>query len=314
MYFGSVKFFRHLIVGVLCTYLVGITVFGVVMLVRYNKLEAQYLQLQQSMKSSVEIDPAKSGDSSPGGATQEPAETTTKPAPTTTRPQNITTEFAYQGLYPDMVCQKVQVKPRASKTVYLTFDDGPVKNTEAVLDILKKHNIKATFFVVGNNLGNEGVRILKRVQSEGHTIGIHTQTHVYKTIYASVAAFLNDFNTVYEKVYAATGVRPTIFRFPGGSKNNFNKAVYQDIVNEMQRRNFVYYDWNVSGEDSVGNATKESIKRNVLNQALNKDNPIVLLHDTKTNTTAVLDEIITTLQANNFSFATLDPSVESVAF
>ena len=72
---------------------------------------------------------------------------------------------------------------RKEKVVYLTFDDGPSANTEKVLDILKKENVKATFFVTGNNPKYN--HLMKRAKEEGHAIGLHTYTHDYSKVYSS---------------------------------------------------------------------------------------------------------------------------------
>ena len=82
------------------------------------------------------------------------------------------------------------------KRVYLTFDDGPSDNTEEILDILKKYDVKATFFVVGNT-SEHGQELLKRIVEDGHSIGIHSYSHKYSSIYDSEEAFFEDFNKIY---------------------------------------------------------------------------------------------------------------------
>ena len=77
-------------------------------------------------------------------------------------------------------------------TVYLTFDDGPSDNTDAILDILAEKDVKATFFVVTQG-GGTAVDRLKRIAAEGHTLGMHSFTHKYQQIYSSVEAFLEDY-------------------------------------------------------------------------------------------------------------------------
>lgn len=67
------------------------------------------------------------------------------------------------------------------KIIYLTFDDGPSVMTDKVLDVLKENDVKATFFIIGNKIkGQEAV--VKRIYTEGHSIGLHTYTHTYKNI------------------------------------------------------------------------------------------------------------------------------------
>ena len=66
-----------------------------------------------------------------------------------------------------------------TKIIYLTFDDGPSKYTSELLDVLRKYNVKATFFVVNSYYSD----ILERMNEEGHAVGLHTYTHEYKNIY-----------------------------------------------------------------------------------------------------------------------------------
>ena len=110
------------------------------------------------------------------------------------------------------------------KTMYLTFDDGPSEeNTERVLDILKKRNIKATFFLVGENVERHP-EIVRRIVREGHTIGIHCYNHDYKALYQSAETYVEDFEHARRVVYETCGVEAQMFRFPGGSINNYNQC------------------------------------------------------------------------------------------
>lgn len=128
------------------------------------------------------------------------------------------------------------------KTMYLTFDDGPSReNTGAILDILKARDIKATFFVVGENV-RKYPEVARRIVEEGHTIGIHCNQHDYDRLYASVDSYLEDFQEAYDAVKEVTGVEAKLFRFPGGSINSHNKGVYQDIIEAMTEKGFIYYD------------------------------------------------------------------------
>ena len=82
------------------------------------------------------------------------------------------------------------------KVVYLTFDDGPTpQNTEKILAILKKNNIKGTFFVIGHNSD-----MYKRIVDEGHAIALHTYSHNYKEVYASEEAFFKDLYKILDAV------------------------------------------------------------------------------------------------------------------
>ena len=97
------------------------------------------------------------------------------------------------------------VNAMAEKTVYLTYDDGPSKNTPRILDVLKKYGVKATFFVIGKE-DEESLALYKRIVDEGHTIAVHTYSHKYHDIYQSVDAYLEDFEKVENLIYNTTGI------------------------------------------------------------------------------------------------------------
>ncbi|MBQ7463945.1 MAG: polysaccharide deacetylase family protein, partial [Lachnospiraceae bacterium] len=103
----------------------------------------------------------------------------------------------------------------SQKKAYLTFDDGPSVNTEKILDILKEHNVRATFFVCGTVDGNENLRKLyKKIVDEGHTIAMHSYSHRYGTLYASAKSFEDDLDKIHSLIYNETGVDARLYRFP----------------------------------------------------------------------------------------------------
>ena len=193
------------------------------------------------------------------------------------------------------------------KTMYLTFDDGPSEeNTAAVLDILKARGIKATFFVVGENV-RKHPEIARRIVEEGHTIGIHCNHHNYKEIYASVNSYLEDFQAAYDAVYEVTGVEVKLFRFPGGSINAYNKDVYEDIIAKMTERGFTYFDWNGCLEDASKNTTPAQLIQNARQSTLDRKKVVMLAHDIVYNTTLCLDELI-----DQFPEYRMEPLTEDV--
>ncbi len=225
-------------------------------------------------------------------------------------------EIAYQTLYPELMLEPLKGYTQENK-VYLTFDDGPSERTVEILDVLAQRNIKATFFVVGSNLKSErGQEILRRIAEEGHTIGIHTDSHQYRSIYASVEAYLEDFEKVFRKVYEITGVKPEIFRFPGGSVNGYNGAIYQELIAEMMRRGFSYYDWNVSSADATGNIAASTIEKNCISGVRSYRRSIVLMHDSgaKNSTVQALPGVLDTLIAEGYKFAPLNRETMPVTF
>ncbi|MCM1025090.1 MAG: N-acetylmuramoyl-L-alanine amidase [Roseburia sp.] len=193
------------------------------------------------------------------------------------------------------------------KTMYLTFDDGPSEeNTSKVLDILKERGIKATFFVVGENVRMHP-EVARRIVEEGHTIGIHCNRHDYEEIYESAESYLADFQEAYDTVLEITGVEVKFFRFPGGSINCYNEEVYEEIIAEMTERGFTYFDWNGSLEDAVSKSTPEKLVENAVKSTLGRKKVVMLAHDIVYNTTLCLEELI-----DSFPEYRMEPLTEEV--
>lgn len=224
---------------------------------------------------------------------------------------------AYQSLYPDFYApQALDATVSKAKTAYLTFDDGPSDNTDTILQTLQEEGVKATFFVIGHSDEKELGR-MRRIVQEGHTIGMHSYSHSYKKIYASVEAFLEDMYQVFKLIRDTTGVTPTCFRFPGGSINGYNKAVYKDIKAEMMRRGFVPYDWNVSSGDAGSDGyPPEQLIQNVLGGISGKTRAIVLMHDSaaKKTTAQAVRQMIEGIRDKGFSLEPLDHHVKPILF
>ena len=224
--------------------------------------------------------------------------------------------FSYQQAYPDLYVQANEQTVPHEGTVYLTFDDGPSPTTLELLDVLDTFNVKASFFLVGTAV-DQYPEVVQEIARRGHTIGIHANDHTYATLYQSVDSFLLDYETVSRKLEFLTGKKPDIFRFPGGSINSYNRDLYMQLIAEMIRRGYVYYDWNVSAEDAVARQrTSESIEKDVREQIGNHSYSIVLMHDSagKETTVDALRELIPELQQQGYTFAALDNSVEPIVF
>lgn len=198
------------------------------------------------------------------------------------------------------------------KTMYLTFDDGPSgENTNAILDILKERNIKATFFVVGENV-EKHPEIARRIVEEGHTIGIHCYRHDYNMLYASPDAYMEDFEKAYRIVYETTGVEVKLFRFPGGSRNDYNKKVYKEIIRRMTEAGFIYFDWNASLEDAVTRGEPEALIENAASSTLGRKKIVMLGHDTVHATAVCLGDLIDCFP--EYRMEPLTPEVAPIQF
>lgn len=215
--------------------------------------------------------------------------------------------------YPNLYAEGCSPKD-SKKVVYLTFDDGPSSLTPQVLDLLDRYNAKATFFVVCKN-NEEYAKYLPQIVERGHTLALHSYSHNYNTIYASKDAFLDDYEKVYDWVVENTGYTPSLFRFPGGS-NNGSSYVVNGIIEEMERRGFQYFDWNVSSGDGSNLTTTENIIDNICKNVGNAKNPVVLMHDGsgKNATLAALPTVLEYLADNGYEFRSLDKSAEPVHY
>lgn len=231
---------------------------------------------------------------------------------------NKTEEFAAAAaavsrtLYPELSVKRADsYKSIDAKVVYLTFDDGPFAMSDSYLDLLKKYNVKATFFVVGRSDRASKARI-KRMADEGHTVAAHSYTHKYDKIYVSAAEFLHDFKRINDLIVSVTGKKPDIFRFPGGSVNKFNKSTCRQIIEEMQRRGYTYYDWSISSGDTARNTTAKTTEENVMSKIEKTPHKIVLMHEGKAETLKALKAIIVQLKKKGYRFEGLTNEVQPV--
>ena len=194
------------------------------------------------------------------------------------------------------------------KIAYLTFDDGPSEVTPQILEILKRKNAKATFFLVGNEITKEREEVVRREVAEGHSVGVHTYSHEKEVMYCDRKHFFEDFNLCRARIHEVTGVSPVLHRFPWGSNNGYVCSIVDEIIEQLQKENVMSFDWNVSGEDSVGrDVPKAVIYQNVAKDLERFDQPIILLHDSNgmKHTAEVLPEIIDLIREKGYSFQTL---------
>lgn len=183
--------------------------------------------------------------------------------------------------------------------IYLTFDDGPSRYTNELLDVLDKYNAKATFFVLAQDGYDEEY---KRIINDGHTLGIHSYKHVYGDVYSSLDGFKEDVDAIYSFVEEKTGEKPLFYRFPGGSSNTIYKGEKQDLISYLEEKNLVHYDWNVTSNDATyGGLTKSQIANNILKNIEGKDEAVVLMHDAndKHSTIEALEIVFESLQTKD---------------
>lgn len=215
---------------------------------------------------------------------------------------------------PETMEQEETVVSDGTKCVYLTFDDGPSANTEAILDVLKEYNVKATFFVVGKE-DEASIELYKKIVEEGHTIGMHTYSHQYSTIYQSVEAFSKDVERLRTLLKEATGQDVGIFRFPGGSSNMVSNIGMQEFIKYLNQEGITYYDWNVSSGDATSKYLEpQELVENVLQDVRIYNTSIVLMHDAtnKPNTVLALGDMIEELQAMEIEILPITENVKPI--
>lgn len=367
MYFGSVRFFKHLIITVLLAMIIVPTVLAIVFGVQKNQRDKQVEQLEaenasmtvlmEQFTGSKELtarqvytivqdfginseelvnilyseDKAAFNDVIAGWTADNSAPDVTDDGDfeATDTDEDIVTDDVsavmngasndepspYAELYPELYVQTESVEYiDDDNCVYLTFDDGPSEYTLELLDILDRHGLKATFFITPEDT-EESFNLMNEIVGRGHTIGIHTYSHDYNQIYSSVESYLADFSAARELIYKATGIECKLYRFPGGSKNSYNTQTGAAIIEEMNRRGFVYFDWNVDSEDAVG-ANWTTMYYNVLNEVAGVDRAVILMHDGIYNTTLVLEDIINALvaDARDFTFSAITDEVRPLQF
>lgn len=200
--------------------------------------------------------------------------------------------------------QTVIVNTKNTGVIYLTFDDGPSEHTYRLLDILAKHNVKATFFVTGS--GDDAA--IKREYDEGHSVALHSASHAYDYIYRDDTSYFADLDTIRNRVEKITGFSPKLIRFPGGSSNTVSRKydggthIMSYLASEVQKRGYTYFDWNISSGDAGGANTSSQVCNNVTSALVRNKNFIVLQHDNKGFSVDAVECIIDFGKRNGYRF------------
>lgn len=187
--------------------------------------------------------------------------------------------------------------------IALTFDDGPNgPYTSEILDILKTHNVKATFFVIGKNV-ERYPDIARRIIKEGHVIGNHTYDHPYLLL-QSKSHIKYEIQKAEQAIVAATNIRPHLFRSPYGVDNSW-------IYHAAGEFGYVTIEWSVTGNNGGKEILPDKITKNILAKV--KNGSIILLHDgdrlirgaNRRNIVKALPFIIESLQEKGYQFVTV---------
>lgn len=179
------------------------------------------------------------------------------------------------------------------KVMYLTFDDGPSAYTKRLLDVLDEYEVKATFFVTGNNL--KYADMIGEAFRRGHSIALHTYSHEY-AIYSSPETYYEDLQKIQDLVVEQTGQEAKIVRFPGGTSNttsaNYCEGIMTFLAEDLGKKGYLYCDWNVSSGDGGGAFDEMTVILNVMNFSQGIRKAIVLQHDSQPFSVDAVDDII----------------------
>ena len=191
------------------------------------------------------------------------------------------------------------VQDTDSKNIYLTFDAGYENgNTSAILDALKKHQVPATFFVVGNFL-SQNPDLIKRREKEGHIIGNHTMTHPNMSKISTKEAFqkeLSDVEAIYKEVTGKEMIK--FYRPPQGIYSTLNLSMAKELGYHTFFWSLAYVDWYQDNQPDPQEA---------ITKLTNRIHPgaIVLLHSTSSTNALILDELLSKWEQMGYSFHSL---------
>lgn len=186
------------------------------------------------------------------------------------------------------------------KKLYITFDAGYENGyTPKILDALKKHNVKATFFVVGNFV-KTAPELLNKMLDEGHIVGNHTFTHPDMSKISDMESFKKEMQSLEKAFTDATGKEiQKFYRPPQGKYSENNLKLANELGYKTIFWSLAYVDWYVD---------KQPTKEQAFEKLLPRTHPgaIVLLHSTSKTNSEILDELLTKWENEGYSFGTLN--------
>lgn len=203
--------------------------------------------------------------------------------------------------------QKIKNNESDKKIAYLTFDDGPYYLTYKYLEVLKKYDVKATFFTIGSNgqkcydnKSKNCYEVFKALADGGHTIANHTYHHllnnryVYKSANNYITSLKKQENIIKEQT---GGYITNITRFPGGSSTA--GRLKNSIIEKLRENNYGWVDWTAQDGDGGYLTNKTTAMKNLKN-SINEDIEVILFHDYNKITLSILPEAIEYLESKGY--------------
>lgn len=223
-------------------------------------------------------------------------------------PFSFAVELTTNSVVDETLKEKIAtLTKKEEKIAYLTFDDGPTqKATGKVLDILKKEDVKATFFVVGKHV-KEHPELVKRAYEEGHYIANHGYNHNNSKLYKSTDSFISEIQNTDIEIGKAIGVEnycSHVFRFPNGYMSSNYKNKKKEAAKLLSEMNYTYIDWNCLNNDSVKKYSNAQLLNNLKKSSKNKGTLVILMHDTSdvNDTPSILKDSINYLKEQGYEF------------
>ncbi len=207
---------------------------------------------------------------------------------------NVRTNYFFEALHQ---------KKTTQKKVALTFDDGPNTQTEAILQLLKKHNVKATFFCIGHKI-DENPQLFKKIIEAGHTIGNHTYSHPKNFGFLSAKTVQREIESCDRAAFSHGNIRLNMFRVPFGVSN-------PKVKKALKNTKHTPIGWSLRSFDALFSSEKYILKRLTKNI---KPGKIILLHDSKPHTVRILAELLLFLENNDYTCESVDKLLKINAY
>ena len=187
-----------------------------------------------------------------------------------------------------------------NKVLYLTFDAGYENgHTEAILDTLKQHNVKAAFFLVGNYL-QKNADLVRRMVQEGHIVGNHTVSHPNMSAISDMDAFRAELEGLETLFTDVTGKElPKYYRPPRGVYSEQNLQMAKELGYKTVFWSLAYADWDNDNQPAEDAAIKRLLDRT-------HNGAVILLHSTSKTNAAILDRLLTKWEEMGYRFETID--------
>lgn len=192
------------------------------------------------------------------------------------------------------------IAPEGNKKIYITFDAGyEAGYTPKILGVLEKHNVKATFFIVGT-LMKSNPELIKQIDDEGHIVANHSMHHPNMSKMSTMEDFKKEIEPVEELYKEITGKdMKKFYRPPQGIFSETNLKIANELGYKTIFWSLAYVDWYKD---------KQPSKEEALNKIMSRihDGAIILLHSTSKTNSEILDELLTKLEKQGYTFGTLE--------